>query len=118
MGKVHEHLQGLCHDTECQIKNALEGLFTGGIVRNNLPQTWLFRDEQGDEATFHVDVEGRVQAKHGRTPGVDVFIEIHHQDLENAIRSHQPPRNRYSVQCLTPKGLRAFTFLKGRVGLQ
>jgi hypothetical protein len=118
MGRIREHLQGLCFDTECQIKNALGGLFTGMVVRGNLPQTWLFIDEHGDEATFHVDSQGSVQATHGRTPDVDVLINLNHKDLENAIQSKKPPKHKYSVQCLTPKGERAFSFLKGRFGLQ
>ncbi len=117
MSRIREHLHGLCTDAQCQIQNALGGFLTGGIVRNNLPQAWLFRDERGDEATFHVDVQGNVRAIDGRTSEVDVLIELNHQDLENAVHRQQQPQNRYNVQCLTQKGQTAFNYLRGRFNL-
>jgi len=118
MQPLRELLQTLCHEVECQVKPALCGLLTGPIIRNNLPQSWLFKTEN-EEAIFHVDTQGNAIVQTERVSEIDVSIAMRHADLEQMIKVRQQPSGANpAVRLVTQKGQNAFNLLKQRFGFK
>jgi hypothetical protein len=112
-------LGDLCPEVERQLKPNLQGI-RGIFVQAYLPLAWVFETET-ETATFVVDAGGNAHVEAGARPGRDVTIRWQHDLLASVLRT----RNRASVpggihpvvMFHTPKGRRAFDFLRGRLGL-
>jgi len=118
MSCVVELLEGVGRDAEPQIRGQLGGFF-GAIVRQYLPQTWVFRTEDG-AASFHVDPTGYVTVTPGASSPVDVTIEIGHERLKTALKTRRKESTApgpLHVTAHTAKGRAAFDYLRGRLGL-
>ena len=119
MDSIVSLLGDLCPEVERQLKPNLRGI-RGMFVQAYLPQAWVFETET-ETATFVVDARGNAHAEAGAKLGRDVTIRWKHDFLAAVLRT----RNRASVpggihpvvKFHTPKGRRAFDFLRGRLGL-
>ncbi len=118
MSCVERLLQAVAKDAELEIQQRLHGLF-GGMLRAYLPQTWVFRTEDGI-ASFCVDAAGKVTVRAGAASPADVTIETGHERLRVALttrRREAVPPGPLTVTPHTAKGRTAFEFLRGRLGL-
>ncbi len=104
---------------EAQLRSRLRGFF-GSILRQYLPQTWVFRTE-GEVASLHVDAQGTVGVSPGTRLPADVTIEARHERLRRALaerssagRDEDGP---VRVVAHTAKGKAAYSLLKDRLGL-
>ena len=118
MGDLEELLRTAAARFEPQIQKQLRGLL-GGIVRNYLPQEWVFRTEK-EVAVLRVDRDGH--ASTGSAPSVhpDVTVEVPYKRLEAALRTGDPtkvPPGPVHVTPHTAKGKAAFDYLRSRLGL-
>jgi hypothetical protein len=108
----------ICNEIESELKEALKGLF-GGIVRNYLPQQWIFKTDL-ETVTLYVDIDGNTQVKDGLGSTPDVTIDSDHEYLSTILRMRDRPsfpQKWFNVSFQTPKGETAFNFLRGRFGL-
>ena len=111
-------LESVARDIQPQVKSQLGGFF-GGMVRAYLPQTWVFRTEEG-AATLCVDERGAVTVVPGELPSADVTIEIAHDRLRRLLtnRAREPPGTEPPrVTTHTAKGRVAFGYLSDRLGI-
>jgi hypothetical protein len=111
-------LDSVGRDIERQLKPQLSGLF-GGILRGYLPQTWVFKTEEGN-ASLRVDTDGHAAAIGGVAPQPDVTIETTHARLAAALTTRSKvgvPPGPLKVTPHTEKGRLAFEFLRSRLGL-
>lgn len=118
MSCVETLLKRVARDAEPEIQQRLHGLF-GGMIRAYLPQTWVFRTEDG-VASFRVDTAGRIEVASGADSSPDLTIEIGHDRLKAALstrRRDAVPPGRFTVTPHTAKGKTAFEYLRGRLGL-
>ena len=119
MSCIQGLLGSLSHEIESQLKPNLRGI-RGMFVQAYLPQTWVFETET-ETATFVVDARGNAHAEAGAKPDRDVTIRWKHDFLASVLktRSHAsvPGGIRPIFMFHTPKGRRAFDFLRGRLGL-
>ena len=79
MSCVEEVLQGVARVLETEVKNRLRGFF-GAMLRHYLPQTWVFRTEDGT-ASLRVDEHGAVTVASGALAPADVTVEVGHDQL-------------------------------------
>lgn len=115
-------IEGLLRDAgrelEPRVRDQLRGFF-GSMVRQYLPQTWVFRTEDGT-ASLTVDATGAVAVAPGALTPADVTIEVGHERLRVALttrsRSAVPP-GPLTVTPHTAKGRAAFGYLRDRIGL-
>jgi len=118
MACIEGLLHDICSEIEAQLKPNISGLF-GGIVRSNLPQSWVFRTES-ETVTLHVDRSGNASVLRGILRNSDVTIEWGHELLSITLRTRNRPSvisNPPKVSFQTQKGATAFNFLRGRLGL-
>lgn len=118
MSCVERLLQSVAKEAEPEIQQRLHGLF-GGMIRAYLPQTWVFRTEDGT-ASFLVDPSGKITVKPGAVNPADVTIETSHDRLKIALttrRREAVPPGPFTVTPHTAKGRTAFEYLRGRLGL-
>lgn len=103
---------------EPELQSRLNGLF-GGIIGSYLPQTWVFRTDDGT-ASLLVDRAGRVTVEAGEAPHPDVTVEIPHDRLAAALRNRDRgsvPPGSLTATPHTSKGKTAFDYLRSRLGL-
>jgi hypothetical protein len=118
MSCVEALLRRVAQDAEPEIQQRLHGLF-GGMIRAYLPQTWVFRTEDG-VATLRVDAAGKFSVESGEATLADVTVEIGHARLKAALttrRREAVPSGPLAVTPHTAKGRTAFEYLRGRLGL-
>jgi hypothetical protein len=118
MSCVEGLLTSVARDVEPEIRNRLRGFF-GGMIRAYLPQTWVFRTEDGT-ASLHVDAAGTVTVSSGAANPADVTIEVGHERLRAALttrRRDAVPPGPLAVTPHTAKGRAAFGYLRDRIGL-
>ncbi len=118
MTSVEALLASFARDAEPQVRQQLGGLF-GGILRAYLPQTWVFRTEDG-VATLRVDAAGKFSVVAGAVAPADVTVEVGHARLTAALttrRREAVPPGPLTVTPHTSKGRTAFEYLRGRIGL-
>lgn len=104
---------------ETQVRSRLGGFF-GAILRQYLPQTWVFRTET-EVASLHVDAQGSVGVTAGERLPADVTIELEHERLRRALtRQPAPPHEEerpVRITAHTAKGKATYGLLKDRLGL-
>ena len=119
MSCIQGLLGSLSHEIESQLKPALRGL-GGLIVRGYLPQAWVFETE-AEIATLMVDAQGNVSTQPSAPLHRDVTIRWKHDFLSSVLRTRSrasvPGGIRPVVMFHTPKGRRAFNYLRGELGL-
>jgi len=105
---------------EAQLKPNLAG-FTGLLVREYLPQRWVFETGQ-ERASLIVDIDGNTGMTLGAIESPDVLITTTHDTLSTALEAANGLRSRDSVirgqitpRFYTAKGEIAFNFLRGRL---
>lgn len=120
MACIETLLGNLRYEIENQIKPALRRPLVGGIVRGYLPQLWVFRTES-EMVGLSVDCYGNTSACVTDLRNPDVTITTTHAILSTILstrsRSCVPP-GPFKVVAHTQKGLTAFNYLRGRLGLQ
>jgi hypothetical protein len=118
MSCIEGLLREVGRDAEKELQSRLRG-FLGGMLRHYLPQTWVFRTEDGT-ATLLVDERGAVSVAAGALAPADVTVEVGHERLRVALtsrsRTNVPP-GPLNVVAHTAKGKAAFGFLRDRLGL-
>ena len=118
MASLEELLRATATQVEPEVQKQLRGLF-GGIVRNYLPQDWVFRTEH-EVATLRVDVAGHVTVEPKASARPDVTVKIPMERLAVALttrdRAKVPP-GPLEVTPHTAKGRAAFDYLRPRLGL-
>lgn len=118
MSCVEELLKTVGRQVEPEIRSRLRGFF-GGMIRAYLPQTWVFRTEDGT-ASFHVSSEGAVSVTAGAAAPADVTVEVGHERLRVALTTRRKPSVPLGPLTVTPhtaKGRAAFSYLRDRLGL-
>lgn len=118
MSCIEGLLRDAGHQFEPEIQRRLQG-FLGSIVRSYLPQTWVFKTDDGS-ASLHVDTDGKVSVTSGTSPRPDVTVEIPHDRLVAALKTRNReavPPGPLTVTPHTAKGRTAFDYLRGRIGL-
>jgi hypothetical protein len=118
MSCVETVLRGVARDLETEVQNRLKGFF-GGMLRHYLPQTWVFRTEDGT-ASLRVDERGQVTVAPGALAPADVTVEVGHDRLKQMLttRARDPhPSGPLNVTTHSAKGKAAFGFLRERLGL-
>jgi len=118
MSCIAELLTQAARRFEPELERRLNGVF-GGIVGSYLPQTWVFRTDDGI-ASLLVDRAGHVSVQAGEAPRPDVTLEVSHDRLAAALRGHDRgslPPGPLTVTPHTSKGRTAFDYLRSRLGL-
>jgi hypothetical protein len=118
MGEVEDLLRKAGVEFEPEIRSRLQG-FLGGLIRNYLPQAWVFQTEN-ETATLRVDAQGAVSVATGAGEKPDVTIEIPKKRLVAALKQRRReavPPGGLKVTPHTAKGKAAFDYLRGRLGL-
>lgn len=119
MSCIEPLLRTFCYDVETRLKPQLRGLFSG-IVQGYLPQSWIFETE-AETVTFSVDSQGNAQVRQGGSYSPDVSIRWKHDLLASVLRTRNrasiPGGIRPIIMFHTPKGRKAFNFLRVRLGL-
>ena len=118
MSCVEDLLKGVAREVEPQVQQQLRGMF-GAFVRAYLPQTWVFRTEDG-VGSLLVDPAGHVTVAAGASNPADVTIEIGHERLKATLTTRRRdaiPPGPLTVTPHTAKGKAAFDYLRGRIGL-
>ncbi|HTP53521.1 MAG TPA: hypothetical protein VML94_00955 [Thermoplasmata archaeon] len=117
MPTVEELLGPVAASAQKEVQSRLHGFF-GGMLRQFLPQIWVFRTERG-VASLCVAADGSATVRSGAVEPADVTIEVGHDRLTSALTS----RGRTSVPgpfAATPhtaRGRTAFDYLRSRLGL-
>ena len=119
MSCIQGLLASICPEIERQLRPNLRGI-KGLLVRGYLPQTWVFETES-ETVTLLVDSQGAVSTQPSAPLHRDVTIRWKHDFLSSVLRTRSrasvPGGIRPVVMFHTPKGRRAFNFLKKRFGL-
>jgi len=118
MSCVEELLRATGRDVEPEVRKRLSGFF-GGMVRAYLPQTWVFRTEDGT-ASMTVSAQGEVSVSAGAIAPCDVTIEVGHDRLRAALTTRRAGSGVPGPLTVTPhtaKGKAAFGYLRDRLGL-
>ena len=118
MGEVEELLRSTAVSFEPELQSRLQG-FLGGLIRNYLPQAWVFRTEH-ETVTLHVDPKGVLTVTPGEVEKPDVTIEIPKKRLVAALKTRDRaavPSGPLTATPHTAKGRAAFDYLRGRLGL-
>jgi hypothetical protein len=111
-------LDSLVTEVEPEVQKALSGLLTGAIVRNYLPQAWVFETED-ETVTFYVDTNGKARTLEGAVEEPDVGIRGSYEDLHIVLTERRLPGGagqRILRKHYTGKGKAAWAFLKDRFG--
>lgn len=118
MNPTAELLSTIRQSVQDEVQPRLRG-FLGGMFRAYLPQTWVFRTEQG-VASLVVDPDGRVSVLDAAATAPDVTVEVGHERLRVALttrgRGGLPP-GPLTVTPHTTKGRTAFDYVRPRLGL-
>lgn len=118
MTSIEELLRATAAQVEPEVQKQLKG-FLGAIVRNYLPQDWVFRTEQ-EVVTLRVDVTGHASVETGASARPDVTVKIPHDRLAIALKTRdraKVPPGPIDVTPHTAKGKAAFDYLRARIGL-
>ncbi|HYA70004.1 MAG TPA: hypothetical protein VEH28_01370 [Thermoplasmata archaeon] len=118
MSCVEGLIEKAAREVEPEVKQRLQG-FLGGFVRAYLPQTWVFRTEDGT-ASLRVDPSGAATAIPGAAESPDVTVEVGHDRLKAALEQRGKgtrPTGNFKVTTHTAKGRAAFDLLRERFGL-
>lgn len=117
MPSTEELLRPLAARAEAEVRPRLAGFF-GGMLRQFLPQVWVFRTEQGT-ASLRVAADGAATVAPGALAPADVTVEVGHARLESALASHGKATvpGPLAVTPHTAKGRAAFDYLRPRLGL-
>ena len=90
------------------------------MLRQYLPQTWVFRTES-EVASLSVDEQGSVRVFAGARTPADVTIEVAHDRLVRALTRSSAPSAAgeapVGVTTHTAKGRAAYGLLRDRLGL-
>lgn len=119
MGQLRDALGGICPEVEGRVRSRLQADPSDGL-HGWLPQTWGFETET-EAATLHIDARGNTTASDGIQGAVDVSIIWTQQDLVDVLTAKarsasfigKSPKLRFR----TPNGQRAFSLLRGALGL-
>jgi hypothetical protein len=116
---IENLLSNLRYEIENQVKPALGRPLVGSIVRGYLPQLWVFKTEC-ETVGMSVDSCGNASISTTNLRNPDVTITTTHAILSTILstrsRSCAPP-GPYSAVAHTQKGMTAFNYLRGRLGL-
>lgn len=115
---MEEVLKGVAPGLQTELARRLSGFF-GAMVRQYLPQTWVFRTEDGT-ASLRVDPEGKVTVSPGALAPADVTVEVGHDRLRRMLTTRAPdphPTGPLTVTPHTAKGRVALGVLRERLGL-
>ncbi len=119
MEGIHRQLEALCEEVEKQLKSKLH-LQIGNLVRQYLPQVWVFETELGSCSVF-IDTEGNARVWHGAERDRDITLiwrlDSLKKVLETKDRTSVPPGDYPTVLVQTQKGRAAFNYLKKDFGL-
>jgi hypothetical protein len=114
MEGIHHRLDELCERVQRQLKAKLS-MQIGGLVRQYLPQTWVFETELG-ACSVHIDVEGNVRVNHGPERERDITLIWNYKALERVLQSDSlssmRPEDYPKILVETEKGRAAFNYLK------
>jgi len=115
MASVEELLRPVAARVEPEVKRRLTGLF-GGMLREFLPQAWVFRTEHG-VASLCVAADGSASVQPTAVSPADVTIEVGHDRLAAALERQARAPGPFAVTPHTAKGRAAFDYLRSRLGL-
>jgi hypothetical protein len=118
MSCVEQVLAGVAFELETEVRRRLQGFF-GGMLRQYLPQVWVFRTEDGI-ASLRVDALGTVTVSPGAAAPADVTVEVGHDRLRRMLttRASAPTEDGpLNVTTHTAKGRVAFGYLRERLGM-
>jgi len=118
MNPTAELLLTIRQSVQDEVQPRLRG-FLGGIFRAYLPQSWVFRTEQG-VASLTVDQAGQVSVLDAAASAPDVTVEVGHERLRAALATRRRdglPPGPLSVTPHTTKGRTAFDYVRPRLGL-
>lgn len=119
MDGIQRQLEHLCEEVEKQLKSKLH-LQIGNLVRQYLPQTWIFETELG-ACSIYIDVDGNARVWHGAERERDITLiwrfDALAKVLESKDRSSVEPGDYPTVLVQTEKGRAAFNYLKKEFGL-
>jgi len=119
MTELSEMFQPVCEEVRKELRKVLSGIFTGQIVKDYLPQNWVFETED-ETVTFSVDKKGNASVLQGGSEMPDVTIHIDREYLAAALKDRKKPDFEYKnfeVKFHTGKGETAFGYLRKRLGL-
>jgi len=119
MSCIEGLLTNLCPELESELEPNLRGI-KGLLIQGYLPQIWVFETE-AETVTLAVDGQGNALVRQSGSYGSDVTIRWKHDFLASVLRTRNrasiPGGVRPIVMFHTPKGRKAFDFLRGRLGL-
>ncbi len=115
---IEELLRSSAPRLEEELKRRLQG-FLGGMIRQYLPQTWVFRTEQ-ESVSLRVDAGGAVSVAAGGSERPDLTIEVGHDRLRRALSGGPAgPATGGPLNVIphSAKGKAAWSLIRGRIGL-
>ena len=116
---IRPMLEELAPEVQREVKAALSGLLTGAVVRNHLPQAWVFETEE-ETVTLLVDERGNVVTREGAVSDPDVGIRAPSEDLAYVLTQRRLPEGagqRVLRRLYTRRGRLAWNLLRNRFGL-
>ncbi len=119
MTRIRPLLDDLAPEVQREVKAALSGLLTGAVVRNHLPQAWVFETEE-ETVSLLVDAQGNVVTREGAVTDPDVGIRAPSADLAYVLTQRRLPEGagqRVLRRLYTRRGRLAWEFLRSRFGL-
>lgn len=117
MPTVEELLGPLAERAQTEVRARLNGFF-GGILREFLPQIWVFTTEEGT-ASLCVAADGSATVRPGAAAPPDVTVEVGHARLVAALsgKGGSSAAGKLAVTPHSAKGRAAFDYLRPRLGL-
>ncbi len=119
MGQLRDALGSVCPEIEGRAKARLSADPADGL-HSWLPQDWGFETEI-ETATLHIDASGSATASDGINGPVDVSVIWNQADLMEVLtaetRSASFKGKNPKLRFRTPNGQRAFSLLRGSIGL-
>lgn len=119
MGQLRDALGGICPELEGRVRARLRADSSEGL-HAWLPQSWGFETET-ESATLHIDARGKTTARDGIQGPIDVSITWGEQDLVDVLTSKTRSASfigkNPKLLFRTPNGQRAFSLLRGALGL-
>jgi hypothetical protein len=119
MGQLRDALGAICPEIEGRAKARLSAGPEEDLHRL-LPQAWGFETET-ETATLHLDSAGRASATDGIHGPVDLSVIWNQADLFEVLtsvaRSTSFKGKNPKLRFRTPNGQRAFSLLRGAIGL-